>query len=221
MHRRCCWPPESEMPGRASSVLDFVPQRGLAQRAARRSLRGWRGRGRPRGAGRRRRSRRSTSSGTGSASGRPCRRRAARAPDRRSGRRCPAPFELDLPSARAPRTTSCMRFRQRMKVLLPQPDGPMIAVTRARLDVDRDVLDGFAADVVPGVHVARAHPRAIAKLELRLGLVLWCGSRLGRGLLRWRLDGSSPVRTSVLSGATSLRRSMCYVSTNRPEANAA
>ena len=29
-------------------------------------------------------------------------------------------------------TRSFMRFRQRMNVLLPQPDGPMIAVTMLR-----------------------------------------------------------------------------------------
>ena len=33
------------------------------------------------------------------------------------------------PSLRKLGTTSFMRFRQRMNVLLPQPDGPMIAVT--------------------------------------------------------------------------------------------
>src|SRR5438445_3854545 len=32
------------------------------------------------------------------------------------------------PWARAPRMTSCMRLRQRISVLLPQPDGPMMAV---------------------------------------------------------------------------------------------
>ena len=35
----------------------------------------------------------------------------------------------DRPSTFAPGTTSFMRLRQRMKVLLPQPEGPMIAVT--------------------------------------------------------------------------------------------
>src|ERR671932_2638939 len=34
------------------------------------------------------------------------------------------------PRALAPRTTSCMRLRQRMSVLLPQPEGPMMAVIR-------------------------------------------------------------------------------------------
>src|SRR5262245_15195920 len=33
------------------------------------------------------------------------------------------------PATRAPGTVSCIRFRQRKNVLLPQPDGPMMAVT--------------------------------------------------------------------------------------------
>src|SRR5437868_3099206 len=35
-----------------------------------------------------------------------------------------------LPSARAPGMVSCSLFRQRTKVDLPQPDGPMMAVAR-------------------------------------------------------------------------------------------
>ncbi len=34
-----------------------------------------------------------------------------------------------LPSTRAPGMTSCMRFSERRKVDLPQPDGPISAVT--------------------------------------------------------------------------------------------
>ena len=32
MHRRCCWPPESDRPARVQLVLDLVPERGAAQR---------------------------------------------------------------------------------------------------------------------------------------------------------------------------------------------
>src|SRR5687768_13079549 len=39
------------------------------------------------------------------------------------------PSNSTLPSARASGIVSCNRFRQRRKVDLPQPDGPMIAVT--------------------------------------------------------------------------------------------
>src|SRR5215510_9266653 len=39
------------------------------------------------------------------------------------------PSTRTLPATRAPGTTSCIRLRHRMKVDLPQPDGPMIAVT--------------------------------------------------------------------------------------------
>src|SRR5437588_12714877 len=38
-------------------------------------------------------------------------------------------FNSTVPDARAPGVTSCIRFKQRMKVLLPQPEGPIIAVT--------------------------------------------------------------------------------------------
>ena len=36
---------------------------------------------------------------------------------------------ITLPSTRAPGITSCIRFRVRRNVDLPQPDGPMNAVT--------------------------------------------------------------------------------------------
>src|SRR5579884_620483 len=39
------------------------------------------------------------------------------------------PANRTSPSTRAPGTVSCMRLRQRRSVDLPQPDGPMIAVT--------------------------------------------------------------------------------------------
>src|SRR5450432_1962463 len=39
------------------------------------------------------------------------------------------PSSSTSPSTRAVGTVSCMRLRQRRKVDLPQPDGPMIAVT--------------------------------------------------------------------------------------------
>ena len=39
------------------------------------------------------------------------------------------PSSRTLPSARAPGISSCMRLMQRTIVDLPQPDGPMIAVT--------------------------------------------------------------------------------------------
>ena len=44
------------------------------------------------------------------------------------------PPTITLPSTRAPGITSCIRFRDRSMVDLPQPDGPMKAVTaRARM----------------------------------------------------------------------------------------
>src|SRR5688572_3699808 len=41
-----------------------------------------------------------------------------------------SPSSNTSPSMWAPGMTSCMRFRVRMNVDLPQPDGPMRAVTR-------------------------------------------------------------------------------------------
>ncbi len=40
-----------------------------------------------------------------------------------------SPSSSTLPSTRPPGVTSCMRLRVRRKVDLPQPDGPMKAVT--------------------------------------------------------------------------------------------
>ena len=40
-----------------------------------------------------------------------------------------SPSSSTLPSTRAPGITSCIRLRERSTVDLPQPDGPMIAVT--------------------------------------------------------------------------------------------
>ena len=71
---------------------------------------------------------------------------AAPAPGRPCGRRCPARPAAPCPSTRlAPGVTSCIRFRQRMKVLLPQPEGPIRAVTALGLDRHVDVGDGLVA----------------------------------------------------------------------------
>jgi len=40
-----------------------------------------------------------------------------------------SPSSSTVPSARAPTIASCMRFSVRRKVDLPQPDGPISAVT--------------------------------------------------------------------------------------------
>src|SRR5512138_1402398 len=47
------------------------------------------------------------------------------------------PSSVTVPDTRAVGTVSCIRFRQRSRVDLPQPDGPMIAVTsRSRNAID-------------------------------------------------------------------------------------
>ena len=64
--------------------------------------------------------------------------------------------ELDVAVTRAPAMVSFIRLRQRRKVDLPQPDGPMKAVTLVVVDVDRDVLQRLLV-AVEDADVARAH----------------------------------------------------------------
>ena len=131
MHSRCCWPPESEPPSSLEAVLDLVPQAGLREhlldeltsRARRVSL------------VRENFSPDRTFSSMVMAGKRVrlledhadvpagCRWRAGR---RRRCRRRPA--RPGRPAGR-PGTSSCMRLRMRRKVDLPQPDGPISAVT--------------------------------------------------------------------------------------------
>ena len=67
--------------------------------------------------------------GTGWGAGRPCRSASARSPGPRRGRRgCRRPAG-PRPRPGRRECTSCMRFRVRRKVDLPQPEGPMNAVT--------------------------------------------------------------------------------------------
>ena len=130
MHSRCCWPPDSAEPGCLSrsrtSFHSPARVRDSSTSASRSALRDL---GAGELAARPARCRRSTSPGTGWASGRPCRspcgRRSAGAP----GRRCPAPSSRTSPASAAPGTSSCIRLRMRRNVDLPQPDGPISAVT--------------------------------------------------------------------------------------------
>ena len=55
---------------------------------------------------------------------------------------------------------SFIRLRQRRNVLLPQPDGPMIAVISLRADVEADAVDRAVRAVVDG---------GVADLEHDLG----------------------------------------------------
>ena len=110
-------------------VLDLVPERRSAQRPLDPLVEvvpAGRGCAAPR-----RRCRRSTS-GTGSVSGRPCRSAAAPRPGRRRRRRGPGRGRGSGRRAGSPATGSFIRLRQRMKVDLPQPEGPISAVIRLR-----------------------------------------------------------------------------------------
>ena len=108
-------------------VLDLVPERGLRAAPARRARRASLLHA-ERCAARTRRCRRSTS-GTGSASGTPCRCAAAPRRGRPRARRGRGRGRGPRPSTCAPGIRSFIRFRQRRNVVLPQPDGPMNAVT--------------------------------------------------------------------------------------------
>jgi hypothetical protein len=45
-------------------------------------------------------------------------------------------------------TVSFIRFRQRRKVDLPQPEGPIIAITSLQADIDTDLFDGVLLAVI-------------------------------------------------------------------------
>ena len=138
MHRRCCWPPESAAAGVVQPVAHLVPQarppRGTRSTSVVRSLdvvmpesfRPERTLSRMVIAG----------NGLGFWNTMPMRRRVsvarwssavdvAAVEEHRARERC------------APGTSSCMRLRMRRNVDLPQPDGPMSAVTlRGRISRD-------------------------------------------------------------------------------------
>ena len=67
------------------------------------------------------------------------------------GRRCRSPSSSTSPASCAPGTSSCMRLRIRRNVDLPQPDGPISAVT-APAHADRDALEHLVV-AEPGAHV--------------------------------------------------------------------
>ena len=138
MHSRCCWPPDRLMPGvssrsltsleqarAAQACLDDLVQLGLARSEAvdARAVGNVVDR---------------STSETDWASGTPCRSWRAAARRRRRDRRCRRRRAGCRPAMRQPSMISFMRFRQRRKVDLPQPLGPISAVTcRSRECRDR------------------------------------------------------------------------------------
>src|SRR5579883_2977968 len=115
------------------------------------------------------------------------------------------PSNRTRPATRAPGTVSCMRFRQRSRVDLPHPDGPMIAVTkrsgrasvasltacRAPKYASRDSAASRGAGAASGV--ARATPAAgaggVTARDTASAPVTAPGPRRSRS---GRPDGSSP-----------------------------
>ena len=146
------------------AVLDLVPERCREARARRAR----RDRPSARAPGARTRCCRRSTSGTGSASGRPCRSACAPRRGRRRGRRDPGRGRGSCPRrARSGSGRSC-RSKQRMKVILPQPDGPMNAVTCVLDDVHRHVREGEELAVVD-VHVVDSRRRR-PRIERRRAL---------------------------------------------------
>ena len=77
------------------------------------------------------------------------------------------PWKSTSPSARAVGTSSFMRLKERSMVLLPQPDGPMMAVI-FWLDLQVDVLDGPKVTVVDAQIVApRWHILPLVAVRIR------------------------------------------------------
>ena len=155
MHSRCCWPPDRVMATRVQSVLHFVPQGRAASTLARRCrpARAW-----ERILPTRESSRHVVSDGHGGKGGRSLEHHADAAPHLRSGS-CPLVDVFAVQQHRArhppPRHSSCIRFRQRSSVDLPQPDGPMIAVTVLVGEDEGDVAHGGHA-AIPGGEPGRS-----------------------------------------------------------------
>src|SRR4051812_27090604 len=76
-----------------------------------------------------------------------------------------SPPSKTVPSACAPGTSSCRRLRQRMKVDLPQPEGPMMAETVCGA---KSMWMSVTARVVPN--------QAFRPLTSRTGLPCWPAS---------------------------------------------
>ena len=196
MHRRCCWPPERPTPGWPRRSLTSSHRPGAAQRAPRRA----RWTSTPRIAG-------ELQPGGDVVEDRHRRERVGlledhpdRPPDgddvdvRR--RRCRG-RRADSPSACAPGISSCMRLMQRTSVDLPQPDGPIIAVTWFGGVLEGHALDGVVVAVV-GVDVAQADA---GRVDLgRRRLAVGTGGELHRGAAARRRLGGALFRLGHLGG---------------------
>ena len=156
MHSRCCWPPESAPPGVAEPV---AAPRSTGRRGAgtARRARPCRCRGRP--LPRQLAGPATTFSaiviagnGFGFWNTMPMRRRTSVAQQARPVD--VVAVEETSPASAAPGTSSCIRLRIRRNVDLPQPDGPMSAVTCPAGISSVDALEHLVV-AEPGADVAR------------------------------------------------------------------
>ena len=184
MQSRCCWPPESASADwRAGGPSPRPTARRAAAICSTRLVELALVAHRRRCAGRRRRSRRSTS-GTGSTSGTPCRRGGAGRRRRRRRRRCRCRRCATRPSTRAPGMMSFIRLRQRRNVDLPQPDGPMNAVTR---------FSGSSSEMSCSALVGRSRSDSSRTSIFGASGLAACGSGARRHRARDRRRSSSMV----------------------------
>ncbi len=200
MQSRCCWPPERPSARRLEPVLHLVPERRAAQRSSRHARRA------PA------RSRAVDPQAVGDVVEDRLRERVRLLEDHAD----PAPQVDDVdaglvdvacrPAGRSPRRArpgmmSFIRFRQRRNVDLPQPDGPMNAVTDFAGISERDVVERLVLPVAE-VQVRGLHPDRGGERRAR-------GRPRLRGRRRRHDDaapgfGSLGVRTdSVMTGASS------------------
>ena len=220
MHSRCCWPPESAPPGVAEPVLHLVPEAGpVAGSVSTSSLRVVRDRalmpaelepGDDVLGDRHRRERVRLLEHHADA--------AADVGDQQVGA-----VDVDAVDARpcppsdAPGTSSCMRLRIRRNVDLPQPDGPISAVTWFALHLERHAVEHLVvaeprADVLGDEPSAAARPVAVAAAARSVSIVFGDGHARPFRARRTRLNrpmcpGPRPPTIRATTNRTSTRTS--------------
>ncbi len=110
-------------------------------------------------------------------------------------------------STRAPGTVSCMRLRQRRSVDLPQPDGPMIAVTRPLSHREIDVSN---SGVITEVCAEALCSKATETSESAAVAACRAGRGISRGATIARDAGKSPGCSCGDLESTSVSSSIEY-----------
>ena len=195
MQRRCCWPPDSAQARLVCNLSLTSSQRPPCAAPARRDLRFFADFNPSRRGGYRRRCCRRSTWGTASTAERPCRRASAATSGPPLARDVPA-IEVRLAGPRVPGKSSCMRFRARSSVDLPQPEGPMKAVTRRVVELEVDALRALRNSVVEAQildhDLGLRHAAFGGAVDETMARCRAAGERnLGLGCPRTRIDCSS------------------------------